>query len=364
MTSPLSKQVPLHEQVETLIRSRIVSGELPAGTRLPSTAALADELGASVFTIQRALSKLTQEGLLDRKPRQATWIRGEQKKLTSIAAYFGDMINAADTSFPQVLWLELKRQLGLEGIKIRHWIDTRSSEEITELPRDLLKSIRSGEVQALIVPHGIRETLELLKALPIPYSTMTTDMREPTGVSGDQNSFLKLGLEQLKRQGCRTIGAITNYRLIPEAPYSQSTRFYQSLMEAAGAAGLQVRNEWVYLPEVSPRDLVQYGYRQFHALWNRESKPDGLLIFPDKAAMGVVTAILERRIEVPKTLKLAVHMNDLLPYPCPMAATLLVTRVESFAKALITQIKRQLENEPTSPIAVPYEVREILLTHS
>lgn len=344
-----------------LIRTRILNGDLPAGTRLPSTATLAKELGASVFTIQRALAKLTQEGLLDRKPRQATWIRGEQKKLTSVAAYFNDMLQSVDFSFPQALWFEIKGQLSLEGIRIKHWIDTRPMEDIVDPPKDLVKGIRAGEIQAIIAPHGGRETLAMIKSLQVPFSALTTDTREPSGVAGDQNSYLKLGLEQLKKQGCRSIGAITNYRLIPEAPYSQSTQFYQSLMEAAGAAGLEVRNEWIYLPEVSPRDLVQYGYRQFHALWNRQSKPDGLLVFPDKAAMGVVTAILERRIDVPKDLKLAVHMNDLLPYPCPLAASLLVTRVEHFARALITQIKRQIDKEPISPIAIPYEVREILV---
>lgn len=345
-----------------LIRTRILNGDLPAGTRLPSTATLAKELGASVFTIQRALAKLTQEGLLDRKPRQATWIRGEQKKLTSVAAYFSDTLQMTDSSFPQVLWFEIKRQLALEGIRIKHWIETRPLEEIIEPPRDMMKSIRAGEIQAIIAPHGVRETLAMIKHMQIPFSALTTDTREPSGVAGDQNSFLKLGLAQLKKQGCRSVGAITNFRLIPEAPYSQSTQFYQSLMEAAGAVGLEVRNEWIYLPEVSPRDLIQYGYRQFHALWNRQSKPDGLLVFPDKAAMGVVTAILERRVEVPKELKLAVHMNDLLPYPCPLAASLLVSRVEHFAQALITQIKRQIDKEQPQPISIPYELREILVS--
>lgn len=55
---------PLYRQVEEQLRDLIVSGRLPAGTRLPSVRALARELACSVITTRRAYQDLTHEGLI------------------------------------------------------------------------------------------------------------------------------------------------------------------------------------------------------------------------------------------------------------------------------------------------------------
>lgn len=62
----LRRDVPiaLHRQVETGIRDRIRQGLLPAGAMLPSTRALAAELGLSRGVIVEAYEQLIAEGYL------------------------------------------------------------------------------------------------------------------------------------------------------------------------------------------------------------------------------------------------------------------------------------------------------------
>jgi GntR family transcriptional regulator/MocR family aminotransferase len=55
---------PLHEQVERSIRENIQAGRLAAGTRLPSSRALASELGISRGVVTEAYSQLVAEGYL------------------------------------------------------------------------------------------------------------------------------------------------------------------------------------------------------------------------------------------------------------------------------------------------------------
>ena len=57
-------ELPLHEQVERYIRENIQAGRLAAGTRLPSTRALAKELGISRGVVTEAYGQLTAEGYL------------------------------------------------------------------------------------------------------------------------------------------------------------------------------------------------------------------------------------------------------------------------------------------------------------
>lgn len=57
-------ELPLHEQVERSIRGSIQAGRLAAGARLPSSRALAAELGISRGVVTEAYSQLAAEGYL------------------------------------------------------------------------------------------------------------------------------------------------------------------------------------------------------------------------------------------------------------------------------------------------------------
>ena len=55
---------PLQQQIIRQIRAKILTGELPAGSDLPSIRALAREQHVSVITVQRAYEELVREKLI------------------------------------------------------------------------------------------------------------------------------------------------------------------------------------------------------------------------------------------------------------------------------------------------------------
>lgn len=57
-------QTPIYEQVENQIRQCILSGELEAGTMLPSIRRMAKDLEVGIITVKRAYDDLCKEGLL------------------------------------------------------------------------------------------------------------------------------------------------------------------------------------------------------------------------------------------------------------------------------------------------------------
>ncbi|MCM3042617.1 GntR family transcriptional regulator [Paenibacillus motobuensis] len=61
---------PLYYQIETQLKSLIVSGQIEEGTLLPSIRELAASLSCSVITIRRVYQDLENEGLL--RTRQGT----------------------------------------------------------------------------------------------------------------------------------------------------------------------------------------------------------------------------------------------------------------------------------------------------
>src|SRR5688572_19514947 len=64
--------LPLHRQVERSLRDAIRAGRLVAGTPLPSTRALARELGVSRGVVFEAYAQLAAEGYLEARQGAAT----------------------------------------------------------------------------------------------------------------------------------------------------------------------------------------------------------------------------------------------------------------------------------------------------
>jgi GntR family transcriptional regulator len=63
-----------YRQLARFLRERIVSGEYPAGRKLPSIIELQAESGLSAKTVQRAIAVLAGEGLVVTVPNRGTFV--------------------------------------------------------------------------------------------------------------------------------------------------------------------------------------------------------------------------------------------------------------------------------------------------
>lgn len=60
-----SARLPLHQQLYRALRDAIRRGQLPTGSRLPSSRALADRIGVSRNTVLSAYDELVADGLVE-----------------------------------------------------------------------------------------------------------------------------------------------------------------------------------------------------------------------------------------------------------------------------------------------------------
>lgn len=95
----IERQIPIAEQVATLLHGRIVEGKYLPGERLPSEADLADELGVSRGTVRSALAVLATAGLIVRRQGDGTYVTG---------------VKSAENSLMHVVW-EFTRAIELSG---------------------------------------------------------------------------------------------------------------------------------------------------------------------------------------------------------------------------------------------------------
>lgn len=73
--------IPIYAQLTEGIKTRIISGAYPAGSRLPSVRELAAEAGVNPNTMQRALSMLEQEGYLRTERTNGRFVTDDVEQL-------------------------------------------------------------------------------------------------------------------------------------------------------------------------------------------------------------------------------------------------------------------------------------------
>lgn len=73
---------PIYLQIMQIIKTNIVSGNLPVGSKLPSVRELALEAGVNPNTMQRALAELERDGLLYSQRTSGRFVTDDQQKIS------------------------------------------------------------------------------------------------------------------------------------------------------------------------------------------------------------------------------------------------------------------------------------------
>ncbi|MBC9733784.1 GntR family transcriptional regulator [Nocardioides marmotae] len=68
---------PPFEQLRAQLAGRVASGDLPAGTRLPTVRAVAAELGLAVNTVAKAYRALEADGVVVTEGRRGTFVASD-----------------------------------------------------------------------------------------------------------------------------------------------------------------------------------------------------------------------------------------------------------------------------------------------
>ena len=75
MRFPGEKVIPLYSRVESVIRSKIVSGEFEPARKLPTEDEFVSHFGVSKITVRNALSRLQAEGFITRNRGKGTYVK-------------------------------------------------------------------------------------------------------------------------------------------------------------------------------------------------------------------------------------------------------------------------------------------------
>ena len=339
----LQPQKAAHRQIADTLREKILANAILPGTLLPSTQALAQSWQTHVATVHLALTQLAREGLLERT-RKGTRVRQIANRLAVVGVYSGSdrwLPAVKEAEFCRHVYRHFADILGENQVTERVFVDHRpTAEQLTPLPA-LAKAVNEHEIQALLVLSANHEQAQWVLRQPIPMTGLSRTV--PGAVSHDLMQFIDIGIGRLAADGCRSAAVIASLG-------KEYAEFAGRLTAAAKRHGLELRDEWVQVPTEWVRDHERYGYEQFRALWALPNHPQGLLVYPDNMARGVITAILQERISIPEQLQLVLHRNTGIDYVCPFPATFLESSCREIAQQQWEQLRRQVRGEPATAV--------------
>lgn len=78
------KNIPLYVQLEQILKSKIMTGELLPGDKIPSEKEIAEIYDVSSITARQAVLNLVAEGLLLRKQGKGTYVQGHKMNVKNI----------------------------------------------------------------------------------------------------------------------------------------------------------------------------------------------------------------------------------------------------------------------------------------
>ena len=98
------------EQVRTQIASAVATGQLTAGTKLPTVRRLAADLGLAPNTVARAYRELEADGVIATHGRRGTFVRSEIVDEPAVRTGAADLARASAADYAHTV-----RRLGLSS---------------------------------------------------------------------------------------------------------------------------------------------------------------------------------------------------------------------------------------------------------
>ena len=345
------RRLPSYQLIADALRQQIVNGEIQPGTQLPSTEELGTKWNASYFTIHTALKLLVKQGHLERIHGSGTFVAEPQKSFTGVGLYYGANIWENDNAlFSRNLHLALVEQLERMGKSTTVFVDSRPERDQGSPLPDLLHAIHNRDIQCLIVGSANSTAFPGLDKLPIPVS-FSSGAEISKRFFFDRRGLIQEGIRRLAAKGCRSIGFICN---ICDAKNPIYLDFFREIERA----GLTTQKKWIRRPPEFTRELARYGYTEFLKIWAMRERPEGLIVYPDVAVIGVIAAALKSGATSTEQMTFFFHRNAKVKLICPMPAIWGIGDEGLAADALIELIVRQMNGEKVSPIMVPYQFEE------
>lgn len=270
----------LNEIVQN-IRSRITSGAIAPGERLPTNSELVDHFTSSSLTVQRAYTQLQQEGFVKAEGRHGTFVAPHPPHLTRFILIFPESPLAllqGPTLYEAGL-LQAAEALQSETVRISciHGIGGWSHVQRQEV---LLQKIQEERIAGIIYanhPHVINRS-KLLTQRKVPQVSVQSQSQHPhiPAIWTDSRGFLKQAISALNGVGCKRPALI----MPPYGNQTYSLAILADFKREVKACGMEYHDDLILALPLNAPLWVERALNQI-LTDSKRRQPDGVIVLDD-----------------------------------------------------------------------------------
>lgn len=326
------------EQIQDHIRRQVREGQLNPGDRLPPERELTEVFGVSRVTLNRALSALGNEELLDRTRGRGTFVRKDVDRGVVLCVFSLNLLGMPGHS-PYFDLLMTELSVALKGAGFRGGFVLGKGDDADAFAASIEPHVAAHRrLAGVITTHDLGRLEPALREKQLPVVHVASN---PAWRYVALNDYVVMGQKaggHLLERGCRRIGLIAQ-----ESP-GDPQRAAAGVERALADAGLSLDSHRCRFRCKSPAD----GKRAMRDIWNQRGRPDGIVVSDDMVARGVARAVRHLGIRLPEQLRLIAHASDAVTLDESVQWTVCqfeVARTCRAAVALLSRLLRQPETD-------------------
>ena len=298
--------------------------KLGPGQRLPTMAALSEELGISVMTLNRALSELEAQGIVVRRQGSGTYVADELSQTAVALVYDRDVFGPDASPFCPLLLHEATKIAEANDEKFNLYLTTPEIEgEMSgpPIPADLDEAIRTKRLGGvLFAGESNPAALQWILDQGMPLVALSHAPIAPFRVRIDHAKVAAMGVQELAKRGCKRIALWIPAGVgIGADEVGQSFEELESFKNALAENGLKYDESLVLnrqqlsanVPTAPLGSNREQGRDAAQAVFGGAKKnwPDGVVCLDDMMTLGALPEMKKLGVEVGRDAQFATHTN-------------------------------------------------------
>lgn len=344
---------PIELQIQRYYTQKILDGELPAGTKLPSNQEIALAWSTSSTTVQRALTNLVSEGLIERRQRSGTFVRNKNHRAL-VGILFGPDLTEESSAVYRALHSCLKLEIDSD------FLTSRVYDGLT-VHRGGGKELRAKEHKKARANHlkidrryNVFTGFLQIAVANVPVAERTSD--RPTVVFDPTlpNNDILLDFEHFGREMARALHRQEIRKL-------WVVRGLRKGLERVEIRSILQEAQALSIPEPTIVDvpLKRHGhfveqeaypflksYFSQHLGKRGRRLPEGIIFTDDNIARAAVFALLELGITIPQQIRIGILTSENVHIFLPVPVIRYYLPILQVAKTMVELLKKRIAGLP------------------
>ncbi|WP_018249889.1 GntR family transcriptional regulator [Orenia marismortui] len=183
-----NNDIPIYYQIENLIRDKIENSEYATGEKIPSERELGEICGVSRMTVRKALDNLVNEGILERRERQGTFVARDNLNEFTTLVGVSEYIESEGMK-PNIK--VINKELIKPDKSITKNLNLNSDEKVILVERLILADKRPCGFEQSYIPYPIcPELLEVEIDQKSIYAMLRRNGHKPTKAKDQTSAIL------------------------------------------------------------------------------------------------------------------------------------------------------------------------------